>query len=91
MAPPEPEKAPDALTELEEMARQFRHRRGEHQREGVEGSFRRRQATELSRLEERFESLLERSVTDPGLRDRWRAHLHGREPSPGTVQKAPGS
>lgn len=90
MVPPEPKKTPDPVTELEEIAKQFRHTRAEHQREGVEGSFRRRQATELTRLEERFESLLKRSVTDPELCDEWRQHLHSGRSSPRTVRKTAG-
>lgn len=88
MVPPQPKKAPDPVTELEQIAQQFRHTRAERQREGVEGSFRRRHAIELARLEERFESLLKRSVTDPDLCDLWRKHLHGSRSSPQTVRKA---
>lgn len=90
MVPPEPKKNPDPVTALEEIARQFRHTQAEHQREGVEGSLRRRHETELAHLEERFESLLKRSVGDPVLCEEWRQHLHGRHSSPGTVRKTAG-
>jgi len=81
--PPEPKIAPDPKTELEELAREYRHVRAEHEREGVEGSWRRRQEARLARIEKRFESVLTRNMHDEDTRDRWRRYLYRGNPSPG--------
>ena len=62
--------------ELVEIAREFRHLRGEHARERPNSSLRRRHGALLAELERRLETLLEHWVQDAGERERWRAYLH---------------
>lgn len=71
------------LQDLTHIARQFRHLQAEHEREGPEGSWRRRQGARLEDLEHRFETLLERWVRDPEQRERWHAHLYHGASIPG--------
>jgi hypothetical protein len=68
------------IQELSATAREFRHLQAEHEREGPEGSWRRRQGARLAEIERHFETLLERWVDDPAELERWRAHFyHGGE------------
>jgi len=62
--------------ELVEVAAEFRHLRGEHKRERVEGTTRRHQHARMTELEQRFETLLGRWVPDSGDRHTWRDHLY---------------
>jgi hypothetical protein len=62
--------------ELTEITRKFRHLQAEHEREGPEGSWRRRHHARLLELERHFETLLERWIEDREEREKWRAHLY---------------
>jgi hypothetical protein len=68
--------------ELSEIAQEFRHRQAEHEREGPEGSWRRREGARLAELERHFETLLARWIDDPAERELWRAHLYRGESQP---------
>ncbi len=62
--------------QLSQIAREFRHLQAEHEREGHNGSWRRRQGARLGELERQFDLLLARWVEDPAECERWREHLH---------------
>jgi hypothetical protein len=64
------------ITELNKVAREFHHVQGERAREGVSGSWRRRQRARLEELEEKFDTLLVRWVPDATEQMRWREHLY---------------
>lgn len=70
------------VAELSKVAQEFRHVQGEHEREGVEGSWRRRQGSRLDELERAFEVLLERWIKDGEEQARWRDHLYGGADEP---------
>jgi hypothetical protein len=70
------------IRELAQTAREFRHLRAEHHREGVRGGWRRRQEADLVRLERHFAALLERWVPDPDTRARWERHIHHGDAEP---------
>lgn len=70
------------VSELSKVAREFRHVQGEHEREGVDGSWRRRQGSRLEELERTFEVLLERWVRDTDEQARWREHLYAGAEAP---------
>jgi hypothetical protein len=76
--------------ELSEIARESCHLQAEHEREGAEGSWRRRQGARLAELERHFETLLERWVDAPTERDHWREHFYrgGSRPEPGVAAEA---
>ena len=64
------------IAELSKVAREFHHVQGEHAREGVSGSWRRRQRARMEELEEKFETLLSRWVPQATEQMRWREHLY---------------
>jgi hypothetical protein len=64
------------IAELTKVAREFHHVQGEHAREGVAGSWRRRQRSRMEELEEKFETLVVRWVPDATEQMRWREHLY---------------
>lgn len=64
------------IAELSNVAREFHHVQGEHAREGVAGSWRRRQRARMEELEEKFETALARWVPDASEQMRWREHLY---------------
>jgi hypothetical protein len=64
------------IAELSKVAREFHHVQGEHAREGVSGSWRRRQRARMEELEEKFETLLGRWVPQATEQMRWREHLY---------------
>lgn len=64
------------IAELSNVAREFHHVQGEHAREGVSGSRRRRQRARMEELEEKFETLVARWVPDASEQQRWREHIY---------------
>lgn len=64
------------ISELSKVVREFHHLQGEHAREGVSGSWRRKQRSRMEALEEKFETLLGRWVPDATEQMRWREHLY---------------
>lgn len=79
---PRPSITPRLDEQLQEIARNYRHVRAEREREGLLGSWRRRQLARMARLQEQFESVLSRSGMDEQARERWRRHLHHGAPPP---------
>ena len=72
----------DLGAELQRIASAHRHVRNEHQREGVDGGWRRRLEHQLDELAGRFETLLARWVNDDELRRQWQDHLYQNAPEP---------
>lgn len=68
--------------QLEALARSYHHLHNEHERAGPGGSVRRELEEQLLDVRERFDRLLEEWVSDPDLREAWRAYLHNRVPKP---------
>lgn len=64
------------VSELSDVAREFHHLQAEHSREGIEGSWRRRQGARLEELERTFETLLQRWVPSADEQTLWREHLY---------------
>jgi hypothetical protein len=64
------------IAELSQVAREFHHVQGEHAREGLSSSRRRRQRARMEELEEKFETLLLRWVPSATEQPRWREHFY---------------
>ena len=67
---------------LQEIVSSYRHMRGEHGREGEQGSWRRNLIAQMEELEQKFETLLSRWVLDEKDRSSWRNCLHHGDPTP---------
>ncbi len=70
------------VSELSKVASEFHHLQAERAREGVDGSWRRRHGMRLDELEQSFETLVRRWVSDPAEQERWRQHLHRGDERP---------
>lgn len=77
------------VSELSKLAQEFHHLQAEHAREGVEGSWRRRQHARLDEIEQSFETLLQRWVPDADEQARWREHLYRGAEQPGLPSEEP--
>src|SRR5688500_107951 len=78
----------DLSGELQRIAAEYRHLHNDHNREGIEGSWRRRLQAQMEVLDQRFEALLTRWVRDEELCQRWRDHLRHRGAEPPTPSLA---
>jgi hypothetical protein len=68
--------------ELEALARSYHHLHNEVERAHAESSVRRELEDKVLDVRERFDRVLDEWVTDPDLREAWRAHLHNRAAEP---------
>ncbi len=62
--------------QLRELASNYRHLKGEHRREGEQGSRRRHLERQIKELERKFEKLLNRWVPDQESQTIWQHYLH---------------
>ncbi len=62
--------------QLRELASHYRHLKGEHRREGEQGSQRRHLEKQMEELEQKFETLLARWVPDKESQTIWQNYLH---------------
>lgn len=77
------------IERLIELARQYRHVRGESDRSGA-GSLRREHHAQLDDLRRQYETLLERWIPEPDAREQWRGFLEqGDTPPEDGLTRAP--
>ena len=62
--------------QLRELASNYRHLKGEHRREGEQGSRRRHLERQMEELEQKFKTLLARWVPDQESQTIWQNYLH---------------
>lgn len=70
------------IDQLQEIAADFRHLRGEYRHEGEQGSWRRDLGARLDELEQQFETLLSKWIPDEETRKAWHRHFHDGGPAP---------
>ncbi|MBA3538431.1 MAG: host attachment protein [Deltaproteobacteria bacterium] len=75
-------RAKEPIAQLRSFADEYRHIQQEHARQSPRSATRHRLAKAMHSVEERFERLLTEWVPDDGLREQWRAFMHGRGDPP---------
>ncbi len=77
--------------QLRELASEYRHLKGEHRREGEQGTWRRHLEKQMEELEQKFETLLARWIPDKESQTIWHNYLHkgGSVPEDDLGRKVP--